>query len=340
MTKTLSNEESLSEQHRSAEASPGGMGPRQVPLVTIVTPTVDASGYIDEAIASVPSQKSDQIEHIVVHDGSQAFVSRLAGKYPWLRFVPGEGRGATAAVAVGTAAASGKFIIMLSSDDRLVSGAIKALETAVAARPEIEVWTGGTRIFAHRADGQERSVRIVDHPSMTALTLKNVLDDLPLMTARFVHRAVFERIGSLDVSFSACSDREFALRMALSSVREASLGVCVSELRIHEGSATLRKPGRFVPRYLDEHVEIAWRGITDRDVAFEARATLRYWHARETLRKAYYELRAGEITKLGITLRTAFGRDSIWPWRAISAVAAFRRRRRSGHLVSPSGGLL
>jgi glycosyltransferase involved in cell wall biosynthesis len=300
------------------------------PKITIITPTVNISHYVDDAIGSVHRSEcvDGEIEHIVVHDGTSDFVKRLSAKYPWLHVIQGPGRGATAAVAVALAAASGDFVIFLNSDDRMHTGSIAALLQAAAARPDIEVWTGGTRIFEAASDENERTVRLLDRPEMTALTLSNVLDDLPLMTARFVRRSVYDRIGPIDEHFSACSDREFAIRMVLAGVHEAPLGVLVSELRLHGESRTIRNPSKSVPAYLDEHLEIARRRMMQQGLSDAVRSTFRGWHARETVRKAYYELRAAQFAAAGQTLQSAFAFDHRWPWQARSLIRGRRLRRR------------
>ncbi len=305
-----------------------GAGARERPFLTIITPTIDDAQFIDDAVACIPAQEQHLVEHIIVHDGSAAFTRRLAGLYPWLRLIAGEGRGATAAVALGTAVATGEFVFYLASDDRLVTGALLALAEAASARPEVDVWTGGTRIFASGPDGREQTVRALDDPETIALKLANVLDDIPLMTARFVRREVYARVGAFDLHFSACSDREFALRMLLAGVREGFLRMRVSELRMHAGSATLRRPGQRIPSYLDEHIALAWQYVADPGITPSLRAAMRDWHARETLRKAYYALRAGETANALRSVGAALMRDPIWPLRARTAFAAHRLRLR------------
>jgi glycosyltransferase involved in cell wall biosynthesis len=308
-------------------------------FLTIITPTIDASRYIDEAVASVPRNEhaGAGIEHIVVHDGSRAFAERLRARYPWLRVIDGPGQGATAAGISAIAAASGDFVFLLNSDDRMVPGAITALASAAAAQPGVEVWTGGTRIFEQAADGREATLRVLNNAPSTALTLSNVLDDLPLLTARFVRRTVYERIGPWDERYATCSDREFVIRMVLTGVREAWLGVPVSELRMHDDSRTIRRPGRSVPDYLAQHIEIAGRHMAMVDLSPEVRRTFRAWHAREVLRKAYYEMRAFELAEAARTLARAFAVDAAWPWRVPSTMRA-RRLRRRGMTRRGAGG--
>ena len=92
---------------------------------------------------------------------------------------------------------------------------------------------------------------------VTRLSLENVCDNIPLLSARFCHRSVFDEIGNFDPKFSESSDREFLLRAAMAGLREASLDVMVSELRLHEGSRTIHYRRDGVPPYLAEHIQIA-----------------------------------------------------------------------------------
>lgn len=297
--------------------------------VTIITATIDRSHYVEEALDSVRSTVPVEIEHIIVHDGSDTFTAQLLRKYPHLRIVSGPGHGPTPAYNKALAAATGDFIVLLNSDDRMPPGSIEALVHAATGRPDIDVWTGGARIFEDGEAG-ERTVRVADSDATTALTLANVLDDLPLMTARFVRRSVYERIGLFDESYPTSSDREFTIRMVLASVKEAPLGVLVSELRQHAESTTIRHPGSRVPAYLAENTQIARRYMAQAGIPAEVRAAFPDWHARETLRKLYYEFRAGQLANAGATIRSAFADDWQWPWRARTAIEGMRLRRRTG----------
>lgn len=296
--------------------------------VSIITPTIDSSTFIDECILSVPRNESVDIEHIVVHDGANTFLDRLASLYPWLRLIRGPGRGATSACATAIASTRGDFIFPLMSDDRMVAGALRALAAKTASRPEIEVWTGGIRIFESTPDGSDKIIRTVSDPAVTALTLANVLDDLPLLNARFIRREIYDRVGSWNATYSASSDREFAIRLVLANVSEASLGVLVSELRQHAGSQTIRPPGKFLPPYLAEHIALARRWMNDTKLSDETRSLFRDWHAREVLRAAYYAARSHDFRTATAALGGAFAADWTWPRRSLTTSAALRLRRR------------
>lgn len=53
----------------------------EIPLVTIVTPTLNAGRYLSETIDSVLSQNYPRIEYIVVDGGSTDETSRILARY-------------------------------------------------------------------------------------------------------------------------------------------------------------------------------------------------------------------------------------------------------------------
>jgi glycosyltransferase involved in cell wall biosynthesis len=298
--------------------------------LSIVTPTIDSSAaYIDEAIRSIAPPPGIEIEHLIVHDGGPALTRRLVIDYPHLRILRGPASGPTPAIAMGIAAASGDFIFCLSSDDRLCDQAIEALQRASRARPDVEIWTGGTRIFRTAKGGREVTVRTLQSPAVTAATLDNLMDDLPLLTARFIHRSVYARIGNMDQRFPESSDREFMIRAAVRGVREAPLGVIASELREHAGSHTMhRRPG-VVPPYLPEHLRIADLWLAQADTPHDVARLFRRWRAREVLRLVYYQLGAKQFRQARQSISAALAVDPLSGLRATTAIPAWFRRRRS-----------
>ncbi len=297
--------------------------------ISIFTPTIDASAaYIDEAIRSVERPAGIEIEHIVVHDGSRAFTDALLARYPQLKILAGPGAGPTPAIRLGYAAATGDFVVELNSDDRLVPGSLARLVERARARPDIRIWTGGVRIFETDSDGAEKTVRLVAGHEMTKLSFGNVLDDLPLCNSRFFHRSVLAELGGINLDFPESSDRELVLHALMAQVPEAYLGMTVAELRVHEGSHTLHRAANSIPPYIAEHIRMADLWLA-RSTTAAARAQLRSWRARETLRLAVFTWQAGKRREATVLAMSAIRRDPAWPLRALSAFAARRRRRRA-----------
>jgi glycosyltransferase involved in cell wall biosynthesis len=276
--------------------------------ISIITLALDHPRHLDEALASVKDDPSIELEHIIVHDGDDGSFERLARQYPRIRFIRGGAAGATAAAALGVRSATGDFILLLHSDDRLMPGALQALAAAAAADTAVRIWSGGLRIFSALPDGREVTIRRLSSREETRLSLSNICDDIPLLTARFVHRSVYADIGNFNPAFPESSDREFLLRAVMANVPEAPLGVAVSDMRMHDESRTVHRRSGWVPPYLAEHLLMAdaWLGRPDLDPA--ARRFLRNWRARESLRLAIYQMRTGHwrdaLVLLGYCIRS------------------------------------
>lgn len=296
--------------------------------VSIITLTIDSSNYVDEAIGSVEHQGPYELEHIVVHDGTESFTRRLAQKYPHIRFVGGSGTGATAAAALGVQASTGDFILLVHSDDRIRAGVLAKLASEAAARPDVKIWTGGAQMFCTLPDGEELVVRRMVGEEMTRLSLENICDDTPLLSARFCHRSVFSQIGNFDPMFSESSDREFLLRATIAGVPEGSLNVVVSEMRMHQDSRTMHFRNGVTPPYLEEHARIADHWLVRADISDEVRRFLRNWRAREVLRLVAYQCRARQWKEAMSAFFREERADPLWILRALSIVGARRRRHR------------
>jgi glycosyltransferase involved in cell wall biosynthesis len=295
--------------------------------VSIVTLTIGSPRYLDEAVASIERDGPYDIEHIVVHDGDAGYISALVQQYPATRVVKGLGAGATAAAVQGVEAATGDFILFLHSDDRLCPGALARLSTCAAARPGVKIWTGGARIFRTLPCGREVTVRRMFDRTLTRLSLENVCDDLPLLSARFCHRSVYAEIGNFDAKFSESSDREFLLRAVVASVPEASLEAMVSALRWHEESRTIHRRLGWIPPYLAEHVRLADVWLA-RPIERRTRRFLRNWRAREVLRLALYRWRAGQWGSAADMLLREELSDPLWIVRSLTGFEAHLRRNR------------
>jgi glycosyltransferase involved in cell wall biosynthesis len=297
--------------------------------ISIVTLALNLPPYLAEALASVDDHAGLDIEHIIVHDGPEATFQELAQRYPAIRIVRGRAAGATAAAAQGVEAATGDFILLLHSDDRLGKGALAALAAATQARPEIRIWSGSIRIFRMRATGEEVTVRQLNSRYDTRPSLANICDNVPMLTARFIHRSVYATLGNFDLDYPESSDREFMVRAVMASIPEAPLDACVSEMRMHDESRTVHGRTSAVPPYLTEHLRIADKWLQGRNSGDSERQFFRNWRARESLRLFIYQCRTGSWKKAWTLLCSCNKTDPLWCFRACSALPAIWRRNRS-----------
>ena len=104
-------------------------------MVSIVVPVYNVSRYLPDCMKSILAQKVDDIEIILVDDGSTDDSGKLcdqyAEKYNNVRTIHQDNAGLSAARNIGIEIARGEYITFVDSDDMLVPGFIKsALELA------------------------------------------------------------------------------------------------------------------------------------------------------------------------------------------------------------------
>lgn len=122
------------------------------PLVSVVIPTYNRAHYLPECLRSVQQQTYQNLEVLVVDDGStdgtrelMAGICREDGR---IKYITQPNGGVSAARNTGLRAAQGDFIALLDSDDAWLPWKIQAQLTAFAALPpEVGmIWTDMTAI--------------------------------------------------------------------------------------------------------------------------------------------------------------------------------------------------
>lgn len=87
------------------------------PLVTVIIPTYNRAGVLENAVRSALAQTYPHVEIIVVDDGSEDNTSELMQAYPTVRYMLKEHAGQGAARSHGLQHANGTLIASLDSDD-------------------------------------------------------------------------------------------------------------------------------------------------------------------------------------------------------------------------------
>ena len=101
------------------------------PLISVIVPVYNVAPYLEYSLNSIQQQSYQQLEIILVDDGSTDDSSSICKKYlnQDLRFkyIYQENAGLSAARNTGIAAASGEYITFVDSDDWLDTSAIEIL---------------------------------------------------------------------------------------------------------------------------------------------------------------------------------------------------------------------
>lgn len=95
------------------------------PLLSIIVPVYNSEDYIEECLISICTQSYENIEIIVINDGStdksEGIIKKLAYAYPQIKLYNKKNEGPSIARNLGIEIASGDLITFVDSDDKLLN---------------------------------------------------------------------------------------------------------------------------------------------------------------------------------------------------------------------------
>jgi glycosyltransferase involved in cell wall biosynthesis len=154
------------------------MCPVRDPLVSIVIPVRDGGGFLAAAIASVCGQSVDDLEVIVVDDGSTDGSFDVAASHPdgRTRAVRQAATGAAAARNHGARLARGEWLAFLDADDLWVPDKLRLQLKAVGQSPAATMAFGHVQEFLSpefAATGEHQAIpRLLPGYSVVTLLLR------------------------------------------------------------------------------------------------------------------------------------------------------------------------
>jgi glycosyltransferase involved in cell wall biosynthesis len=183
------------------------MSDTEPPLVSVVTPSLNQGGYIEEAIVSVLAQDYPRIEHVVVDGGSTDETVEILQRHSHLRWVSEPDEGQAAAINKGFRMARGEIFGWLNADDYYLPGAVAS---AVAALRESDAALvhGGWRQIDERGE-LIRDVGVVPFDYRRELERANAV----CQPGSFFTADAFWTVGGLDESYWYAMDYELWLKL-------------------------------------------------------------------------------------------------------------------------------
>ena len=177
------------------------------PKVSVIIPNYNYSRYVGETIDSALAQTYDNIEIIVVDDGSTDDSRTVLDRYgDYIRCIFQRNQGVAAARNNGVAASSGEFVAFLDADDEWLPQKVerqvamhrsdKSLGLVHVGVDEIDADGNSLR---HRLEGSTGDAR----HELLMLGSKGVLGG---GSGLMVPRAVFDQIGGFDTRLSTSAD--------------------------------------------------------------------------------------------------------------------------------------
>lgn len=228
------------------------------PLISLITPTLNAERYIAETLRSVNAQDYPNLEHIIVDGGSgDATLALIENNGTRVtEVIRDKDSGTSEAINKGFSIAKGDFIWVLNADDSLENHTtLSMLSAYLRQNPQCDFVFGNMRMI--NDSGLTIGYRRFRHE----YGLVDLLADrrhLPFAGC-LLRRSALEWLRGFDTNYSYANDLEFYLRLAhLGQMQhiEAVTGV----FRLHSAAstsknimATGRETYEVCERYLDRH---------------------------------------------------------------------------------------
>lgn len=220
------------------------------PLVSVIIPVRNGLAFIDEAIASVLSQSFQDVEIVVINDGStDGDYDALSTTDSRIRVLHLPGNGVSTARNLGMQAARGELIAFLDADDVWFPGKLAAQVRYMETHPEVGVVFGGFLKWTAGADGVfapaaelMRDCSALERAEVVRsgwLYTRLLMGLLVGMNTAMVRRSVVQAIGGFNVSMRQGEDYDFWLKASRVAEMHALDGP-VALYRIHPSSAMHR----------------------------------------------------------------------------------------------------
>jgi len=224
--------------------------------VSVIIPCFNAGPWIRQALESVIAQGLDNIEIIVIDDGStDESVNIVEKEFPLVRLIRTKNQGASEARNLGTEMSKGEFIQYLDADDllapdklRIQAEALKdsGADVAYGNWQELKEMPGGNFV---KAKEFRRKMLI---PEMDLFT------DFWCPPAVYLfRRSIVEKIGGWNKRLPIIQDARFAFDCALHGGRFVYCKGLMAYYRVHyKGSLSQRDPAGFSRDCLQNAAEV------------------------------------------------------------------------------------
>jgi glycosyltransferase involved in cell wall biosynthesis len=182
------------------------------PRISIVTPSYNQGGFIEETIRSVLLQGYPELEFIIIDGASSDQTVRIVRKYDkWIDFWVSEpDKGQSDAINKGFQRATGSIISWLNSDDFLAPGALQAIGVSFVDADEN---VGAVIGRGHKIDEDYR-IFYSTCPSSVSFRALATLQMTFLQPSCFFRKSAWERFGPIRTDLSYCMDYAFWLAIS------------------------------------------------------------------------------------------------------------------------------
>jgi glycosyltransferase involved in cell wall biosynthesis len=201
----------------------------------VIIPVKDGARYVGEALQSILDQDLEEIEVIVVDDGSSddsaAIASSLGTRDDRVKVVANRGKGIVDALNMGISLARAPLVARMDCDDVSLPDRLRRQVACFGADPDLQLLgTAGLRIDRDGRPAGPMDVPVGDEPLRDALSRYN-----PMLhpTVMFRTEAV-RRVGGYRRAFTYAEDYDLWLRLSETG-KLTNMNARLVKLRSHPG---------------------------------------------------------------------------------------------------------
>lgn len=233
-----------------------------MPLTSVIIPCFNAGPWIRQTLQSVITQGLDDMETIVIDDGSTDESANIIEKeFPFVHLIRTKNQGASKTRNLGTEVSKGGFIQYLDADDLLLPGKLK-LQLEMLENSGADVAYGDWQKLVRGPDGKyvlaEEVRRKIQSPEIDLFT------DFWCPPAVYLfRRSIVEKVGGWKESLPIIQDARFSLDCALRGGKFVYCEGIMAYYRVHFSTSVSRKdPIGFIRDCLRNAIEIEewWQG--------------------------------------------------------------------------------
>lgn len=233
------------------------------PFVSVLVPAYNMDRFVGRAIDSVLHGSMDDVEVLVIDDGSQDRTADIVQLYtdsnlqnydPRVRYVRQENRGKSAALNLGLNLFRGAYLTILDADDTLPDhGLATRLQQAEKGHPLV---IGGFSVV--NEEGQEIGRRMPPSATTPPLLRNRYFYSFRTpfhLCATLIHRGLVRKVGAFDESLDRCDDLDYALRLL-----QAASSICTVDEPVYQ----YRKYRERIP----ERMRYRWKTLLERPIVY------------------------------------------------------------------------
>ncbi len=225
--------------------------------VSIIIPCYNSESHINDCIQSVLRQDYENIEVIVVDDGSSDNSLKVLSQYENdITIITQKNQGACVARNRGLSLATGEYIKFLDSDDYLANNIISSQAEQMDNLSEDEIVYGNYTLVYPEIEKLHKNKKISKEFTTEELINSDILTSTPL------HRKkLLEKINGFDPRFKHGQEWNLHVRLAAAGVKFIYSPENVYFYRIHDAEERISNKKKFDPDYEFEKCMMTLKSI-------------------------------------------------------------------------------